>query len=342
MKKELRTMIILMAVLLVLIAAYFGVSAWNTSREEAETKTAEEAVISLSRLTDITSISFEYQGEVLNFTKSDNGVWQYADDSAFPLDESLLSTIESTLSELDATRSFDNEEGYAAYGLEEPVMWITAQTSSGESFTLNIGNVSGSGYYAYVQGDDLIYTVSEELVNSLSYSLLDMAVIETIPALSETNILSISLLSGGTITEITKDTQVVESQDDDESDAVNYIWYLQLDGEAAEIPSDNASLEALISDMSYLYFDSLYAFNVDSDTIASCSLDDPAYTITVKHDDGAVTLKLGGTDENGNFYAMLNDSPYIYILSSSLVSAIVNLEDSNVLLEAGNSDGIPS
>lgn len=338
MKKQTRTLIILAAVLVVVVAAYFGISAWNRSQDEAKTKAAEDSAIPLVRLTDVTSISLEYPDETLNFTKDVDGVWEYADDPAFPLDETLLVSLEGELSNLDALRSFDNQDGYSAYGLEEPAIRLTAETSSGGSFVLNIGNISGSGsgYYAYVQSDDLIYTVSEELVTSLSYTLMDMAAVETFPALTEENITSINLFLNGRILDITKDTQ------SDESDELTYTWYLQLDGESAEIPSDSSALQSMISELGALSFDSLYSYTADSETLASCSLDSPAYILTVGYEVGTMSLKLGGTNDKGNYYAMLDDSPYIYLLDSSLVEAIVTLDDNNIMLGTDDSEAPPS
>lgn len=329
MKKQTRTLVVLAAALAVVIIAYFGISAWTKSRDEAAAKAAEDEVITLSKLTDITGIRYKYQGEVLDFAKNTEGTWEFPQDARFPLDTGMITGIEETLSELIALRSFENKDGAAAYGLEEPSMWLEATTSGGESFTLNIGNTAGSGAgrYASVSGSEMIYTVEDEVVSAFSYTLTELAVVVNFPALSESNITSVNLYLDGRTLDMRKDTAT-----DDSGDTV-YTWYLQVDSEAAEIPAAGTTLLSMLSELGSLSFAGLHAFRIDSAVLQSCGLDSPQYTVYVDYEDGSLALQLGSTDENGYFYAMLNDSPYIYLLNPTLVATLITIDDSNIFLQ---------
>lgn len=351
MKKQTKTLVILAVVLVVLIGAYAGLRLWNNTLEEAEAKASEVAVITLSKLEDISSISFEYEGETLNFSKNSDGQWEYADDQAFPLDESFITTIETTLMDLSAERGFENIEGDESYGLSEPSIWLSAETTSGDSFKISIGSLSGSGsgYYAKVEGDDLIYVVSSDLVSSISYSLLDLVELETFPALSEENIVTVALTSNSGTVNLKKETSTYETTSetdtgevDENGDAIyetttndvtEYTWYLETESSWEEIPEDSSGLSSLLSELASLSFTSCYNYNADSDVFDECSLGDPAYTLTVTYDGGVMELRLGGTDGSGNYYGVLDDSNAINTISSSALSTILTLND-DILLSA--------
>ena len=62
---------------------------------------------------DITGISWDYS-EALTFLRSGDS-WVYADDSAFPLDESYLETMRSTLTHVTATKAIEAPEDLDQY-----------------------------------------------------------------------------------------------------------------------------------------------------------------------------------------------------------------------------------
>ena len=329
MKKQGKQLIILLVIVAVIAGGYFGLRAWNSSQEEAEAQASADAVVYLSTLEDISEISFSYEGETMDFVKTDN-VWTYAEDGDFPLDTSYLTALETSLKSLTALRSFENVEGDAAYGLEDPALWVTAKTTGGDEVRIDIGDATGSNYYARLADDDLIYAIASTLVTKLSYSLMDLAEPETLPTLTEADIETVTLESASGTLNLRKTAEVTQENvltdtgevDDDGNaiyettteDVTTYIWEKETDSGWVTLPEDGTTLSDLVSELTGLAFAACYDYKATDEDLAACGLAEPAYCLTITYSAGEMTLLIGNAVDSA-YYAMLAGSSQIDTLA---------------------------
>ena len=92
--------------------------------------------------------------------------------TAIPSDNSAFTSLMAQLSSLafDACHDYKGEaDTLAACGLGTPVGVLTVTHGEGETLTLTIGALDGTGdsYYAQLSGDPTVYLLSADSVDSL-------------------------------------------------------------------------------------------------------------------------------------------------------------------------------
>lgn len=320
MKKQTKQLLLLGGVVVICAALYLGLSLWNRQAETDET-------VYLTQLEDVTSLSFYNGAETLSFSLSD-GVWQWDGDSAFPADQSALTSLADAAGQLAAVRIFETPESADSYGLDAPAYEITLSDSAGNQETVLIGNSVDSAYnYAQVEGKTTVYTISSTLADDLNVELMDLAQVETFPDLSEDNMETIAIQRDGQTLTLAKRTSTETDEDSGET-VSSYTW--SLDGQ--DIDADNDVLSGMLSSLSYLYFSSCYDYRSDAEEQAACGLDDPV-TITVTCSDGsAMKLEIGGaTDDGSYYYAVLNGSDAIHRINESIVEDLLSATADSLL-----------
>ncbi len=171
--KQHRTMITLLAVLVVCVGLYFLMGAIADKEEEKELKQD----IPVTNLTDLVSLEYTDGKKTLSFVKEDD-TWHVADDKDFALDQSKVETMENVLTDVMAVRQLEGADELSAYGLEEPAYTITMKDANGKETTLYIGDATGDNYYATVDDKKLIYTVGSSVADALELDLSKMEVVE--------------------------------------------------------------------------------------------------------------------------------------------------------------------
>ena len=137
----------------------------------------------------ISSLTWESGGTTLTLTKTENGdssadassssesaeetepAWD-VNGTAIPSDNSAFTSLMAQLSSLafDACYDYKGEaDTLAACGLDTPVGVLTVTYGEGETLTLTIGALDGTGdsYYAQLSGDPAVYLLSADSVDSL-------------------------------------------------------------------------------------------------------------------------------------------------------------------------------
>ncbi len=169
-KKQIRNLVILLAVLLICIVGYLCMKNFNESEEAASeaASEAEEKGTSISSISadEIVSLSWKYDGKDVKIDKKDDGLWYYGSAS---LNAAKPSSMTSDLADLSAKKTLTGDDvNLDSFGLKEPSNVIKAETSGGESLTVNLGiqNTITNEYYCYI-GDDSskVYTISTTLYN---------------------------------------------------------------------------------------------------------------------------------------------------------------------------------
>ena len=330
MKKNVKTLMILAGVLVVCIGAYVGVRLYNGDVAEKEAAESADIVIYPADYDTPAAISYEADGETLSFTLEDS-TWYYDGNLEFPLKQSKLTSLSSTLQSLTAVRSFEAVEDLSAYGLDTPTYTVTSTDGAGNTLTLLIGSMNGENYYAMVSGASEMYTIEDTLAGYLEPDILEMITLDTIPTLSESTIDRITLTDG--VGALTLD----KYQERDES----YTWYIVEDtvytsSEDFVLPDGSTSAEVYVTDLlsalQGLSFSSCAVFDPAETELEAYGLSEPSLTVTVDYttaDDSetsdTVVLEIGQilSDESG-YYARLSDSTQINVLSADDAAALLD------------------
>ena len=175
--KQIRNLVIMLLVLIVCIAGYFGMKGFKEKTEAAEEAASEEVKTELFdsvSANDIESISWKYEGEDVSITKGDNDVW-FCDSVS--LNEGKPSSWKSDIAGLSATNTITGDDvNLDSFGLTEPSNVITASLKDGKTISIAIGiqNEITNEYYCYINGDkSTVYTISSTLANDFNASPKD-------------------------------------------------------------------------------------------------------------------------------------------------------------------------
>ena len=149
----------------------------------------------------ISSLTWESGGTTLTLTKTENGdssadasfssesaeeaepAWD-VNGTAIPSDNSAFTSLMAQLSSLafDACYDYKGEaDTLAACGLDTPVGMLTVTYGEGETLTLTIGALDGTGdsYYAQLSGDPGVYLLSADSVDTIiSLSAQELTAVE--------------------------------------------------------------------------------------------------------------------------------------------------------------------
>jgi hypothetical protein len=332
MSKKKRTQLLTaVGLLILLLLALLGVSLANQAADQAQEEADAAAVIYLPLGETPVELAFTgTDGTALDFVSND-GVWACAADADFPLSQTTVESIASTLEGMTATKSFSPGEELSSYGLEEPTHRLTLTDANGTQTTLLLGDSAPDGSsYAMVEGaEDTLYTVSSTLGTQLEVGLLDCAQLPTWPDISEENLLSATITGAGGTTTITVEGQEVTTEADaDSSDTepevtTEYHWFA--DGTDA---TEDSLMAALQSEMTGVSVSSMVAYN-PAEGLEAYGLDTPwaELVVTYTDDSGAeatATLTVGGVDSDGNYYCLVDgDERAVYLCDTDKADSIV-------------------
>ncbi|WP_313154074.1 DUF4340 domain-containing protein [Lacrimispora sp.] len=286
------------AALAVLCVVYVGVGQYmNRSQEQAKEK-KEGDIIHLTDLTNVSSLSYDFDGKELSFTKKD-GKWNYDGDELFPVKQAEVDALASTVSKLEALRKLEGGDSLSAYGLDQPIRRIAATAEDGTRSVILLGNAAGDeDYYAALEGQDTPYLISATLYNETNTGLNDLMALEEFPAVSGADIKSI------TITKADSSEHFVKKKLDDKDGSIE--WYR----DSVDLPdnkvSNNSGLNVLADSLSSLKVKSCPNYKVQENELAGYGLDQPSAVITYAYDkngsEETFTLSIGSLNSDSTCY----------------------------------------
>ena len=163
-RSSLFVLAILMIVFIILVCVYYLIGYLAAQSEEKENENTNPELIDAD-LGGVDTFSYDVDGARQTFLQSD-GEWIYVEDEALTLDQD---SVKSMLTSLEGLRSeqvvADTLATSSEYGLGDPSMTITLTFTDGTQKILYIGeqNPMTDVYYASMEGDDHIYTISSEV-----------------------------------------------------------------------------------------------------------------------------------------------------------------------------------
>ena len=263
-------------------------------------------------LTFAEASALEYDnGQVTCRFRKDEDGWKWVDNESFPLDVSYVEEILTALDTMSVTLTpVTPAVEPADSGLDEPDRYMTV-TVGEEITTLRFGDQKDDGqWYMAIDGQEDTYLAADEFVKLMDRSIYDMAVLPTLPELTDDNLTVITVRQ----TEGEKTVRLSKT----DSGWVN-------GGKA--LPDGIADIEAALADFT---FDKCFNYDPSPDAAPLCGLDVPTATITLSYvntvgTESSVVLTLGTLREDGAYYATLNDDTTVYLLSQDKIAPLLAL-----------------
>jgi len=313
MKKG-KSLIILSALLVVIIAAIFIVKGIKEKQEELSK--IDEVISSVDK-DDIIEIDWADATASLSFTY-DGEVWTCEEDPDMPVSEEAIEVVLNHLTSINACFIIENVEDYDQYGLVDNATKIHYTTEDGDETTIELGAYSTIDSIRYISiGDGNVYMIEDDLTTVYSTTQSAYLEIETHPTVSTiTNI----AISGEKNFEVELDEE-----------RAGYIygisWWLSLTDSNNEldqyIPAVQYSISSLAKSLSTYTETSPVSYTASKDDLSTYGLDDPLYTVTISgitsDEDASFTYDVGVVDDSA--YLRVRDSEFIFS-ATSLLSTI--------------------
>lgn len=313
-------LLLLCLVLAILAACYLGVRQLTAEPDEDESiaLAVPESPTQLSWTDDGGTLTLDYDGEAED--------WHYADDADFPLNQTVPEDMTQALASLAASRQIDTPEALADYGLDAPVLTITATDEDGTAYTYAFGDVNEltDEYYLLCNGDeDTVYLVDSTLYDAFHIDLYDMVEMESLPEFGSVTALSVEQPGGSLSLEYVEDSSSLYYDS-------SKHWFLNDGGSMLAL--DTSKVSSVTGAVTGLVWDSCVNYNADSQELAAWGLDDSAAVVTAAYtaavDEGEDTaeentfvLRLGNTSDEGT-YAMLDGSSMVYLISTDTADSL--------------------
>ncbi|WP_394525035.1 DUF4340 domain-containing protein [Lacrimispora sp. JR3] len=309
--------------LVILCLIYTGTTLYldHSEKKENEKKEADKAY--MTDLGEVAAVSFEKDGKPLSFTKK-NGVWNYDNDDLFPVKQTKLEGLASTVSKLEALRKLEGGDPLSAYGLDKPIRIIEVTSKEGKKSRILLGNGTEDGnYYAIVEGETTPYLISSSLYSETDGELNDFMALEEFPAISGTDIKTITITENGTT------HHFVKKKPDDKKGTVE--WYKDSADSPDHKLKDNSTLNVLADSLSSLTVKNCANYKVQESELAGYGLDKPTAEITYTYEkngkEETFQLTVGSLNQDStSYYTRTKNSSNINEIEKASIDKCLNVD----------------
>lgn len=304
MERKTKRLLILLGIFILLSGVLAGIQCFNRKHAEQQEKEKESAKIYVTDLEEISEVSYDVGNGEVTFTKKDD-VWIDADDSEFPLKQSIPEQIADTFGRLEAERELKNGDALEDYGLDQPASIVKLTTADGKTTILEFGNVVGASCYLKVKDQEQIYTVSSAVTDDLQYTLDELAQFDAYPEIGSGNLVRETITEKGKIT-------VYDSEKEEDAEEIAVVA-----GGLGAVTLDTAA-EYSVSD------ENLVKYGLDEDTRITVKA---VYTEGEETAENELVLYIGKENGSGRRYVMVNDSRIVYLISAEVCNNILNVPE---------------
>ena len=341
MKKQTTALAASFLLVLVLVGLLVFLIFRFQTQEEQETgetqSSSEEVLLSLS-VDDINTIQIQNPSDGFTLVNQGDG---FVIEGLEKLDVSSLniSNLTACFSNLTAQRKLlslseeteaetigDSQESLVQYGLDTPSYTVKIVTAEGTEEVLYLGDEAPNGSSVYALYADGVYLLNDDILDSVSrhrYSFLNNEITEAEPEYTQ----AVITLSGSVRpSAITLEIQTVEDEESTEAEETEEVVVSSTEKEykmttPIEQTISEASASQVTEGLFSLYANSIEAVYPTEDELINFGLDDPYSVISVQMDGvESFTLKTSAPDSNNYVYLMREDSPMVYLVSSSRLS----------------------
>ena len=268
----------------------------------------EDMAVNIVPVEGVTALEL-CDGEVtLRFARTDD-TWYWVDDGTFPLDQNAAAELLALPSSLAAAEPVQDQGELSGYGLETPRRYVTA-TADGADSTIYVGSQTSDGHWYVLTPDGVVRLAAQADGEALSRSIYDMAVLPELPAITEENLISLTLTGA-------EGKQVTFSVDESG---------VRKSG-ARDVTEKTASL---VDELGKLAVTACVDYDPADGAAAVCGLDVPEAILAVNYvnahgGDGALTLTVGGSTGDGGRYVTLNGDATIYRMEETGLAQVLTL-----------------
>ena len=297
MKRRIRAMALLAALTLLC----------GCGKKEAQPQ-QEDMAVNIVPVEGVTALEL-CDGEVtLRFARTDD-TWHWVDDGTFPLDQDAVAALLALPSSLAAAEPVQGQGELSGYGLETPKKYVTA-TADGADSTIYVGSQTSDGRWYVLTPDGVVRLAAQADGEALSRSIYDMAVLPELPAITEENLISLTLTGA-------EGKQVTFSVDESG---------VRRSG-ARDVTEKTAPL---VDELGKLAVTACVDYDPADGAAAVCGLDVPEAILAVNYvnahgGDGALTLTVGGSTGDGGRYVTLNGDATIYRMEETGLAQVLTL-----------------
>ena len=301
---------ILLILSLMLVLALIGCGGEKADDAPAEADNNMLANSAQMPVADASYLEYDNSQVTCRFRKEEE-TWKWVDNEEFPLDAAYIEEILAALEVLNSTlTAAEPAVDPADCGLDEPDRYMTV-TVGEETTTLRFGDQKASGeWYMSVDGSSDVYLAADDFVRLMDRRIYDMAVLPTLPELTEDNLTAIAVRSDDT----SRNARMTKTDEG---------WVL----ENRLAPEKAEAVETALAEFS---FDSCFNFDPSPDAAPLCGLDVPSAVISVAYintvgTETTMTLSLGTLRQDGFYYVTLNDDTTVYLVSQDKVAPLLAL-----------------
>lgn len=288
MKKNVIALVVLLAAAGGSVGAYLAVK----DKKDDETKQYQEQIADLALFNfdaeSINKIEFissegEYTAEL------EDSKWQLTSGDDFPLDQDYINLLRTYVSQLNAEASYSGSK--ADYGLDDENASTIILSSSDQSYTIHIGNVSPTKDYYYVSVGEKaqIYAVSSLYGSSFSTDRLMLKAKDLVPY-DDYDISEIIIEKQGEV--------ICDLKYDQEA----FSWTLP--EEYSHLKFDNTAVTSMVNSMTRLQAEQMLDENLED--LSKYGFDKPYAKVTIKGIDGTERVITAGSNfKTGNYSNVL-------------------------------------
>ena len=317
MKRNIRTIIIVVILLALLIGAYFFVQNLKTDNKEEIQKTPAEKIDYLitEKLDEISYI--QYKTGVADYilhnkkTPTIEGYSSHIVDNG-KLESMIMSTVSTSFS-----NDMGKQEDLAKYGLDNEEKFVLFKLKNGDERKIIIGNPThlNGEYYARKAGDNTVYTLSSQ-ASELLMCNPDLLRDTTVCIVDNYSISKFAVEhSGVKVLEVEKDDNYAKENDFMQS---NYI---------IRFPYNNVEANNDVINVLFEKISSVYATEIveeDPKDLSVYGLDKPN-VFTVKDKERTSVVKMGNYSDDGAVYVMRDDIPVVFKAVCSFAEPVKNI-----------------
>lgn len=245
----------------------------------------------------------------------------------------------NALGAVSATRKLDSPEDLSEYGLDSPVLTVRYTASDGKEAEFTVGDTNDAvgGSYLKISGDDAVYLVASDFVDTFSSDIYQLADMESFPTITSDSITDINVKSGSHTLEIKNDSDggriVLENGEEKENCASSSVT--QFINTVTGI-TFKSHVEYNCKDLSKYGLDKPTAdISVDyttAETVTETSAESVQETADTEETESEtetvevakqLILHIGRQNEDGDYYAALDGSKEVHVVSGDTINELV-------------------
>jgi len=315
------------AVIISVVVLAIGIAGFFIVREIVERNTPAKiyelnTVITSFRSDDITELTIYNDGimmpmQLRSETVYDNSgnkkiieAWYFVNEESTKLSQSIVDGIVIASSNLVAAEVIESEaEDLSKYGLDGSY-YVEGKTEKGIVYKIILGSIlyNREGYYAMIEGDTTVYSISLYSANQLYSSraeLLDLNIFQG--SLNEVQSFSLS-----------KDEELQFTVESDPN--IDIVWIIT---HPVLSKADISNADEMINNLLELSREEYV--DVNPEDLSVYGLVEPDYSITININNMDYTMHIGREDILSNtFYARMNEEEEVFTIDASTMTFLDN------------------